>query len=509
MKKSSLVLSLVAVAVIAAYGGYRTGQHGDTSNAATPNQASVAGEGKSERKVLYYRNPMGLPDTSPTPKKDSMGMDYIAVYEGDEPDGEGAVKVSPARLQTLGVKTAKAEMQVLDGGVRAVGRIEVDERQTYDIAPRFEGWIERLLVNASGDPVKRGQPLFSVYSPELVSAQKELAIAQALKLDTPGADPSAREAAQRLADAARERLANWQVGVKDNQVGSRITFASPVAGIVLEKKAVEGMRFAPGTTIYRIADLSTVWVIADVYEQDLKRVKVGESAMVDIDAFPGRHFAAKVSYLYPTLNTATRTTPVRLELPNKDGLLRPGMFAHVELATAGNTTRLTVPKSAVIDTGERQIVLRVAGEGKFQPQPVKIGMRGKDAVEILEGLEAGSEVVVAANFLIDAESNLKAALSTFSEPKAAAAAKSYSAMGTIDTVDAANNTISMNHEAIPALKWPAMTMEFGLADANVAKGLLPGQTVHFSFEDRGNGEFVIVRLEKMDGKTTTSHQGAH
>ena len=193
MKKSSLVLSLVAVAVIAAYGGYRTGQHGDTSNAATPNQASVAGEGKSERKVLYYRNPMGLPDTSPTPKKDSMGMDYIAVYEGDEPDGEGAVKVSPARLQTLGVKTAKAEMQVLDGGVRAVGRIEVDERQTYDIAPRFEGWIERLLVNASGDPVKRGQPLFSVYSPELVSAQKELAIAQSLKLDTPGADPSARE----------------------------------------------------------------------------------------------------------------------------------------------------------------------------------------------------------------------------------------------------------------------------------------------------------------------------
>jgi Cu(I)/Ag(I) efflux system membrane fusion protein len=135
VKKSSLVLSLVAVAVIAAYGGYRTGQHGDTSNAATPNQASVAGEGKSERKVLYYRNPMGLPDTSPTPKKDSMGMDYIAVYEGDEPDGEGAVKVSPARLQTLGVKTAKAEMQVLDGGVRAVGRIEVDERQTYDIAP--------------------------------------------------------------------------------------------------------------------------------------------------------------------------------------------------------------------------------------------------------------------------------------------------------------------------------------------------------------------------------------
>ncbi|PKO37424.1 MAG: efflux RND transporter periplasmic adaptor subunit [Betaproteobacteria bacterium HGW-Betaproteobacteria-6] len=440
---------------------------------------------------------MGLPDTSPTPKKDSMGMDYIAVYEGDEPDGEGAVKVSPARLQTLGVKTARAEMAVLDAAVRAVGRVEINERLIHDVAPRFEGWIERLYVNASGDPVKRGQPLFSVYSPELVSAQKELAIAQSLKLDAPGADPAARQAAQRLAEAARERLANWQMAAPAGQANSRVTFTSPAAGIVLDKKAVEGMRFAPGTAIYRIADLSTVWVIADVYEQDLQRVKVGETAMVDIDAFPGRHFEAKVSYLYPTLNAATRTTPVRLELPNKDGLLRPGMFAHVELASAGQTSRLTVPKSALIDTGERQVVLRVAGEGKFQPQAVKVGRRGQDAVEILEGLEDGAEVVVAANFLIDAESNLKAALSTFTDPQAAPAAKSYSATGAIVTVDAANGSISMKHEPIPALQWPAMTMDFGLADPALVKGLLPGQSVHFNFEDRGNGEFVITGFEKM------------
>lgn len=507
MKKSSLALSLLGVALLAAFGGYLAGQRHELNDAAASAAASgspAAETGQAERKLLYYRNPMGLPDTSPTPKKDSMGMDYIAVYEGDEPDGEGAVKVSPARLQTLGVKTARAEMAVLDAAVRAVGRVEINERLIHDVAPRFEGWIERLYVNASGDPVKRGQPLFSVYSPELVSAQKELAIAQSLKLDAPGADPAARQAAQRLAEAARERLANWQMAAPAGQANSRVTFSSPAAGIVLDKKAVEGMRFAPGTAIYRIADLSTVWVIADVYEQDLQRIKVGQTAQVDIDAFPGRHFEAKVSYLYPTLNAATRTTPVRLELANRDGLLRPGMFAHVELATAGQAPRLTVPKSALIDTGERQVVLRVAGEGKFQPQAVKVGRRGQDAVEILEGLEDGAEVVVAANFLIDAESNLKAALSTFTDPQAAPAAKSYSAMGAIVTVDAANGSISLKHEPIPALQWPAMTMDFGLAAPALAKGLLPGQAVRFSFEDRGNGEFVITGFEPMPA---AGHEG--
>jgi membrane fusion protein, copper/silver efflux system len=511
--KRPFALTLIAVAVVAAYWG---GQHGVLTGSGTqavPTEAAAtAGDGASApRKLLYYRNPMGLPDTSPEPKKDSMGMDYIAVYEGDEPDGEGAVKVSPARLQTLGVKTAHAEMLALDAAVRAVGRVEVNERLIHDVAPRFEGWIERLHVSAVGDPVKRGQPLFSVYSPELVSAQKELAIARSLKLDAPGADPAARDAALRLAAAARERLANWQVATPDGKVTSRITFASPATGIVLEKTAIEGMRFTPGMAIYRIADLSKVWVIADVFEQDLARVKVGEMAAIDIEAFPGRSFAAKVSYIYPTLNTATRTTSIRLELPNKEGLLRPGMFVHVALATAGNVPRLTVPKSAVIDTGARQIVLRVAGEGKFQPQPVKVGLRGRDAVEILEGLEDGAEIVVAANFLIDAESNLKAALATFTEPKAAvgAAAKRYEAMGSIAAVDVVNNEISMKHDPIPALKWPAMTMDFGLNSPDLVKGLLPGQPVHFSFEDRGDGEFVITSMEKMDNKAASTHQGAH
>jgi Cu(I)/Ag(I) efflux system membrane fusion protein len=508
----TLVLALVAVgaALAAGYwaGSRQPATRGETVASAGA-QGAAPGEsaGKNERKVLYYRNPMGLPDTSPEPKKDSMGMDYIAVYADDEPDGSGVVKVSPARVQTLGVKTARAEERTLDSALRTVGRVEVDERRIHDVAPRFEGWIERLQVSATGDPVSKGQPLFSVYSPELVSAQKELRIAEGLEESAGNADPAARDGARRLAQAARERLRNWKVAGAAGAQNALVTFSSPATGVVLEKKAVEGMRFMAGAVIYRIADLSTVWVIADVYERDLAQVRPGDAARVIIDAFPGHLFEARVTYLYPTLNTATRTTPVRLELKNHDGMLRPGMFAHVEIATAGKAARLTVPPSAVIDTGDRQVVLLVLGEGRYKPQAVKIGLRGRDAVEILAGIQVGDEVVTAANFLIDAESNLKAALSTFTAPTAAttekAAAKRYQAQGSIDSLDIASNTASVTHEPIPALQWPAMTMEFGLASPAVAKGIPPGAPIRFEFEDRGDGEFVITRIEKAAAR----HEG--
>ncbi|WP_291987923.1 efflux RND transporter periplasmic adaptor subunit [Candidatus Accumulibacter sp. ACC007] len=508
-----LALATIAAALGAGYwaGSQQPNHSADVVDTASTDGAAPAS--KKAREVLYYRNPMGLADTSPTPKKDSMGMDYIAVYKGDEPDDSGVVKVSPARVQTLGVKTARAELRTLDSALRTVGRVEVDERKIHDVAPRFEGWIERLQVSATGDPVSRGQALFSVYSPELVSAQKELRIAETLERSAGDADPVAREGARRLAEAARERLRNWKVAGAAGSHNDLVTFSSPANGVVLEKKAVEGMRFMAGTVIYRIADLSTVWVIADVYEQDLAQVKLGAVAQVIIDAFPGHLFEAKITYLYPTLNAATRTTPVRLELNNHDNMLRPGMFAHVEIATAGSAARLTVPTSAVIDTGERQVVLVVLGEGKYKPQPVKIGLRGRDAVEILEGIQAGDEVVTAANFLIDAESNLKAALSTFTAPEAEkgakgakgakAAVKAYEANGSIDSLDAASNTASVTHDPIPALKWPAMTMEFGLASPEVAKGIPPGAPIRFEFEDRGDGEFVITRIDKA----TTKHEG--
>lgn len=505
----TLITAALAGGLAAGYWAGSTRPHAVLTDAhAGTKSAAPAPAADGERKILYYRNPMGLPDTSPEPKKDSMGMDYIPVYADDEPDDAGVVKVSPARVQTLGVRTAAAEMRALDAAVRAVGRVEIDERRIHDVSPRFEGWIEKLHVNATGDPVRRGQPLFTVYSPELVSAQKELAIAESLRLETPGADLAARDGARRLADAARARLKNWSVapGIDIGASPERVLFRAPANGIVLDKRAVEGMRFAPGMAIYRIADLSSIWVIADIHEQDIARVQTGQSASVTIDAFPGRQFEATVSYMYPTLNVATRTTPVRLELANPDGLLRPGMFAHVELATAGAAPRLTVPNSAIITGADRQIVLVAEGEGRFRPQAVELGLRGREHVEILDGVAEGDRVVVSANFLIDAESNLRAALANFGAGDEAAAPPRYATSGAFEDYFADSGSVMLSHEAIPDLHWPAMSMEFGLADPALVEGLEAGTPIRFEFEDRGNGEFVVTEVEPAGA---AARGGAH
>ncbi|THF64461.1 efflux RND transporter periplasmic adaptor subunit [Pseudothauera rhizosphaerae] len=486
---------VVATAVALALGaGYWAGtRHGAPAGGEAERGTPAAQAPGSGRQILYYRNPMGLPDTSPVPKKDSMGMDYIPVYADDRPTDEGVVAVSPARVQTLGVKTVLAGLRPLDAALRASGRVEVDERAQVVIAPRFEGWIERLHVSAVGDPVRRGQPLFTVYSPDLQSAGDELRIAERLQRDSAASDPVAGEAAQRLAEATRARLRNLEVA---GQGAARQTFHAPADGVVLEKNAVQGARFMPGEALFRIADLSRVWVIAEVFEHDLGRVEVGQQASVTLDAFPGRRFEAKVAYLYPTLNAATRSTPVRLELDNRDGLLRPGMFAQVELAGGGGA-RLTVPTSAVIDDGDRQVVLVALGEGRFKPQAVRLGERGREFVEVLEGLAEGERVVVSANFLIDSESRLKAALSNLGDAEEAAAER-YGAAGSFEAYDAAAGSVTLSHGEIPALQWPAMTMDFGLAAPGLIEGLAPGTPVRFEFEQRAPGEFVVTRIERAE-----------
>jgi membrane fusion protein, copper/silver efflux system len=501
--KRSIHQALVAAAVAASLlAGYLLGHSRSGSDHPVPSRAAgdtghltggATPSASGERAVLYYRNPMGLPDTSPVPKKDPMGMDYLPVYAGEQNDDAGTVRVSPQRLQALGVRTAPVERRVIDAAVQAVGRIELDERRTHEVAPRFEGWIERLHVSATGDPVRKGQPLFTVYSPELAATREELAIAERLLARAVESDATSTASAQRTVDAARARLNNWQaVGAPD---GSRVVVRSPVDGIVLEKAAVEGMRFTPGMAVYRIANLSSVWALADVYEQDLSRLTRGQKAKVTLDAFPGRHFDARITYIYPVLNAATRTSTVRLELANSERLLQPGMFAQVEIFTAGETPRLTVPTSALIDDGQRRTVLVALGEGRFKPQVVETGRRGREHVEILSGLAGGEQVVVSANFLIDAESNLQSALAGFRADPATPQAIRHTTQGTFDEYFKDSNSVMLSHEAIAALSWPAMSMEFGLANPGLAAGLAPGTPIRFSFEERGPGEYVVVELQ--------------
>jgi Cu(I)/Ag(I) efflux system membrane fusion protein len=365
-----------------------------------------------QRKILYYRNPMGLPDTSPVPKKDWMGMDYIPVYEGEEQDDGKTVKVSLDKVQRSGVRTEAAEARVLTQPVRGVGTVMVDERRLTVVAMRSEGYVEELFVNATGQAVRAGEPLFRVYSPDIVRAQIDLQQAA-------GSDPGA------------QRLRN--LGVPESYIrelqslmlrGARtlprtLDWPAPASGTVIGKRIINGQRVQAGDELYRIADLSSVWVIADLAESDLAMVKLGMRAAVTLRAYPMQPFEGTVTFIYPEVKPETRTARVRIEVPNPDARLKLDMYADVVLqAGAGEAAVTTVPASAIIDSGTRQVVLVAKGEGRFEPRPVKLGRRGHGYVEVLEGVASGEEVVTAATFLIDAESNLKAALQAFTQPEA-------------------------------------------------------------------------------------------
>jgi Cu(I)/Ag(I) efflux system membrane fusion protein len=375
----------------------------------------------AERKILYYRNPMGLPDTSPTPRKDWMGMDYIAVYEGEEQDDGKTVKVSLDKLQRSGVRTEKVEERVIVQLVRAVGTVKIDERRLHIVTLRSDGYIEDLFVNATGQSVRAGEPLFRVYSPQIQQTQIDLMVAmRAMGRGIAGAD------ADRALEGAMQRLRN--LGVHESRIREvretganprTIDWPSPADGVVIDKRVINGQRVTAGEELYRIADLSHVWVIADVAESELATISLGTTAAVTFRAYMRQPVEGKVTFIYPDVRTETRTARVRIELPNPDLRLKADMYADVVFnARNGEKPMPTVPASAVIDSGTRQVVLVAKGEGRFEPRPVKLGRRGDGYVEILEGVEKDEEVVTAATFLIDAESNLKAALQAFTQPEA-------------------------------------------------------------------------------------------
>ena len=381
---------------------------------ASPAAAEQSQPAKGDRKILYYRNPMGLPDTSPVPKKDTMGMDYIPVY-ADEQDDPGTVKVSLDKIQRIGVKTEKVGTQSLARAVRAVGMVDHDETLLTIVAVRSEGFIEDLFVNKTGQHVKQGEPLFRLYSPQIQLAQTDLIVAMRAK-GRPGED------ADRALQGAMQRLRN--LGVPQNRIDEvrktganprTLDWPSPAEGDIVEKKIINGQRVMAGDELYRIADHSNLWVIADVAESDISMIKVGMAATVTLRAMRTEPIEGKVTFIYPVLKPETRTVSVRIEVSNPEGLMKPAMYADVVFHVGDEAAVAAVPASSVIDSGSRQVVLIAKGEGRFEPRAVKLGRRGGGYVEVLEGVSAGEEVVTSATFLIDAESNLKAALQSFSQ----------------------------------------------------------------------------------------------
>ena len=373
-------------------------------------EQQIAKAKNANRRILYYRNPMGLPDTSPVPKKDWMGMDYIPVYEGEEDDGS-TVKVNLAKVQRSGVRTEAAEMRRIVRPVRAPAVAKPDERTLWSVTLRADSFIEELYVNETGKHVDAGDRLFRFYSPQLVSAQIDYRTSAANPALLPrGNEPGGL---QRLKNFGLPESVLSEIRASPTPLMT-IDWPAPVTGVVMEKKAIAGQMVKAGEELYRLADLASIWVIADVAEQDIGQVRVGAPAKITFRAFQDQPFDGRVTFVLHELDMRTRTAKVRIEVKNLEHRIKHEMFADIEIdATAGEPQRLTVPVSAVIDSGNRQVVIVERGEGLFEPRPVKLGLRGDGFVEIREGLKAGEKVVVTANFLIDAESNLRAALRGF------------------------------------------------------------------------------------------------
>lgn len=364
------------------------------------------------RRVLYYRNPMGLPDTSPTPKKDSMGMDYIPVYEGED-DGGSVVRVSLGKLQRTGVRSELVKRRTVGRLMRLPGMIQLDERRISVVATRSDAFVNEVANVTTGDRVTKGQVLVRLYSPDIAAAGA-LFLSDLNSGVRDGAVGGARQRLENLG-VPPEAIAEIE---RTRKVPLSITWRAPRDGVVLERNVVEGMKAAPGDVLFRLADISTIWVLADVPEFDLGAIRLGAPVTVRVRSLPGRTFEGRVSLIYPQVGEATRTARVRIEIANPDGVLLPNMYAEVEIGTGDAVPVVAVPDSAVIDTGTRQVVIIDRGEGRFEPRDVKIGLRGEGFTEIREGIAEGDRVVVAANFLIDAESNLRAALRGLTPPEA-------------------------------------------------------------------------------------------
>jgi Cu(I)/Ag(I) efflux system membrane fusion protein len=366
----------------------------------------------SDRKIKYYRNPMGLPDTSSTPKQDSMGMDYIPVYEGEDSDG-GAIKLSPGKIQRTGVKSEPAAPRIIRNLIHAPGTVQLDERRISIIAMRAESYVQKIADVTTGSHVTKGQRLMEIYSPALSSAAAEY-------ISTINSKAISGDAA--YGRGSRQRLMNLDVPdaaitamEKSRTVPIAIEWTSPRDGIVLERNAIEGARAQPGDVLFRIADHTMVWGIIDVAERDMGLLAVGQSATVKARGFPGRSFNGKINVIYPQINKETRTGRLRIELNNPDEVLIHDMYVDAEIDIGSPAAVLTIPESAVMDAGRRQAVFIDKGDGRFEPREVKLGHRGDGYVEVREGVSEGEPVVIAANFLIDAESNLKAALKGFAD----------------------------------------------------------------------------------------------
>lgn len=509
MKSKSLVIALIAAGLLAAagYGLYALGVHrgavmsGIASNAvaapADRSAASTAGsmDASSGKKVLYWHDPMVPAQKFDKPGKSPfMDMMLVPVY-ADAGTDENHVSVSPRVQQNLGLRTADVARGNLTPRVEAVGNIAFDEREQAVVQARATGYVERLRVRATLDHVAKGQPLVDLYVPDWVAAQEEfLAVSRMQGKDLAG-----------LVDGARQRMR--QVGMNDAQIAlfeasgkvqPRVTLVAPVGGVVVELMAREGMTVMPGATLFRINSLSTVWANADVPESQAALLRPGATVEGRSAALPNAVFKGTVQAILPEVDAATRTLKARIELANPGGQLVPGMFVTVALSTPAQAG-LTVPTEAVIQTGQRSVVMLAEANGTYRPVDVEIGIESNGQTEIKRGLDLGQKVVVSGQFLVDSEASLKGIGARSMDPVAKtpaqqpAAVQEHHGVGKVETVT--KESVTLSHGPIPTMQWGAMTMEFQIPPAGIASSIKPGATVQFAFTMNKDGLPVLTHIE--------------
>lgn len=460
---------------------------------------------QKKRKILYWVAPMDPTYRRKKPGKSPMGMDLVPVYADQHANGEGVVKISPLVENNLGVKTAKVKRMNLSRLIDTVGYVTVDENNIEHIHAYTDGWVKTLNVKTTGEVVKKGQLLLELYSPSLNSAQEEFLLA--LKNKNPALIRAGEKKLLTLG-MAQSQINQLRI---NRRIMKRIKIYATQGGIVSQLNIREGKYIKPDTDIMTIQDLTHIWIIAEVFERQANWVKEGQPTIATLPYMPGKTWQGKVDYVYPELNQQTHTLRVRLTFPNPDLTIKPKMYANIKIFSSTINDALVIPRAALIRTGEGDRVILALGNGRFKAQAIKIGIESGNHYQVLSGLNMGDVVVTSAQFLIDSESNLKAAFSRLQNHQHSKANKpiidtpaQFIGMGKVKSIDVNRRTISLHHQPIPALNMLAMTMELAVAKDVPLNQVKTGDEIHFVLIKKKNGAYLIAKIH-ITGNNNHTH----
>ncbi|HAS6017651.1 efflux transporter periplasmic adaptor subunit [Vibrio vulnificus] len=452
--------------------------------------AMAATDNKASNEPLYWVAPMDPNYKRDKPGKSPMGMDLIPVYADDlagANDKPGTVKIDPSVENNLGVKTAAVELAKLSPRIETVGYIAFDESQLWQTNVRVSGWVEKLYINAVGEQVKKGEALFTLYSPELVKAQEEL-----LNAKRTGRDGLVKGATERLLSLGVDREQINQV-IRRGKASQTIEIKALANGVIASLNIREGGYLSPAQAVISAGPLNEVWVDAEVFERQAHWLTNGSQASMTLDALPGKAWQGEVDYVYPILDPKTRTLRMRLKFANPNGELKPNMFANITLQPVSDSEVLTVPKSSVIRSGGMTRVVLAEGEGKYRSARIEIGREAGDKIEVLQGLTVNDRIVTSAHFMLDSESSQSADLSRINGVEAAA--ETAWAKGEITDLMADHGMLTINHQPVPEWNWPGMTMNFNAAQGVDLSALQKGQAIEFEMEKTPEGQYQIIAVK--------------